>query len=81
MADWEERWQKLATKITADAAKKRRLEGEEESEPLEPAELPAIGEPPAIASSAAQDPDPDSDEVYVITSAKPRQPDWLRSAR
>ena len=81
VAEWEERWQKLATKITADAAKKRRLEGEEESEPLEPAELPAIGEPPAIASSAAQDPDPDSNEVYVITSAKPRQPDWLRSAR
>ncbi len=30
VADWEERWQKLATKITADAAKKRRLEGEED---------------------------------------------------
>ncbi len=80
VAEWEERWQKLATKITADAAKKRRLDGEEDSEPLEPAALPAIGEPPAIASSAAQAPDPDSDEVYVITSAKPRQPDWLRPA-
>ena len=43
VADWEERWQKLATKITADAAKKRRLEGEEDAEPLEPAELPAVG--------------------------------------
>ena len=80
VAEWEERWQKLATKITADAAKKRRLDGEEDAEPLEPAELPPIGEPAAVASSAAQAPDPDSDEVYVITSAKPRQPGWLRPA-
>ena len=78
VAEWEERWQKLATKITADAAKKRRLDGEEVSEPLEPAELPAIGETPAIAPSPAQDPDPDSGEVYVITSAPPRQPGWLQ---
>ncbi len=86
--EWEERWQKLAEKITADAAKKRRLDGEEGSEPLEPAELPAVGETPAIAPSAAQAPDPDSDsdsdsdsdEVYVITSAKPRQPGWLPPA-
>ncbi len=80
VAEWEERWQKLAEKITADTAKKRRLDGEEASEPLEPAELPAIGETPAIAPSPAQTPDPDSGDVYVITSAPPRQPGWLQPA-
>jgi hypothetical protein len=75
VAEWEERWQKLADKITADAAKKRRNDGEELSEPPEPADLPAL-EPPALGAAAAQAPDPDSGEVYVITSAKPRQPGW-----
>jgi hypothetical protein len=76
VAEWEERWQKLATKLTADAAKKRRADGEEPAEPLEPAELSAAQEPPALGSGATPAPDPDSDEVYVITSAKPRQPGW-----
>ena len=34
VAEWEERWQKLAEKITADAARKRRNDGEENAEPL-----------------------------------------------
>ena len=76
VAEWEDRWQKLAAKITAETAKKRRNDGEEAAEPLEPAELPAIGEPPPLGPAAAQTPDPDSGEVYVITSAKPRQPGW-----
>jgi len=75
VAEWEERWQKLADKITADAAKKRRNDGEEPSEPLEPADLPAT-EPPALGPAAEPAPDPDSDEVYVITSAKQRLPGW-----
>jgi hypothetical protein len=81
VAEWEERWQKLATKITADAAKKRRSDGEEPSEPPEPADAPAAAEPPALGPAATQAPDPDSGEVYVITSAKPRQPGWLPGAR
>ena len=40
VAEWEERWQKIAEKITADAARKRRNDGEENAEPLEPAERP-----------------------------------------
>jgi hypothetical protein len=79
VAEWEERWQKLATKITADAAKKRRSDGDDQQAPPEPADSPAIPEPPAVAS-AAQDPDPDPGEVYVITSAKPRQPGWPAGA-
>ena len=75
IAEWEERWQKLAEKITADAARKRRND-EENAEPLEPAEAPAALEPPALKPAAAQPPDPDGGEVYVITSAKPRQPGW-----
>jgi len=72
-AEWEERWQKLATKITADAAKKRRGEGEGEERLAlpEPAEVPVIPEPPAAQEVAAE-----PGEVYVITSAKPRQPGW-----
>jgi hypothetical protein len=74
VAEWEERWQKVAEKITADAAKKRRNDGEETAEPLEPADAPAALEPPH--KLAAAPPDPDSGEVYVITSAKPRPPGW-----
>ncbi len=75
IAEWEERWQKLAEKITADAARKRRND-EENAEPLEPAEAPAALESPALKPATAQPPDPDGGEVYVITSAKPRQPGW-----
>jgi hypothetical protein len=75
VAEWEERWQKLATKITADAAKKRCGDGDGQQAPPEPADSPAAPEPPA-AAAAARDPDPDPGEVYVITSAKPRQPGY-----
>jgi len=73
VAEWEERWQKLATKITADAVKKRRGDGEELLALPEPADQLAL-EPPA--QPAAQEPPAESSEVYVITSAKPRQPGW-----
>ena len=73
VAEWEERWQKLATKITADAVKKRRGEGEELLALPEPADQPAL-EPPA--PTVAQEPPAESGEVYVITSAKPRLPGW-----
>jgi hypothetical protein len=74
VAEWEERWQKLAAKITADAVKKRRAEGEERLALPEPADQPALPEPPAapVAREAPSEPG----EVYVITSAKPRQPGW-----
>jgi hypothetical protein len=76
IAEWEERWQKLADRVTAEAARKRRNDGEEDAEPLEPADAPAALEPPALKAAAAQPPEPDGGEVYVITSAKPRQPGW-----
>jgi hypothetical protein len=75
VADWEERWQKLATKITADATKKRRTDGYDQQATPEHANTPDIPEPPIVAA-AAQDADPDPGEIYVITSAKPRQPGW-----
>jgi hypothetical protein len=75
-AEWEDRWQKVAEKITADAAKKRRNDGDEAAEPLEPAAAPAALEPPPRKAATAPPPDPDGGEVYVITSAKPRQPGW-----
>jgi hypothetical protein len=76
VADWEERWQKLAEKLTAEAAKKRRGEGDEAAEPVEPADTSAALEPPARKPATPQPPDSDGGEVYVITSAKPRQPGW-----
>jgi hypothetical protein len=75
VAEWEERWQKLATKVTADEARKRRSDGDDEQAPPEPADSSAIGEPPP-AAAAAPEPDFDPGEVYVITSAKPREPGW-----
>jgi hypothetical protein len=74
IAEWEDRWQKLADKITADVAKKHRSDGEE-TEPPEPAEVSAMTEAPALPPITSA-PDPDSGEVYVITSAKPRTPGW-----
>ena len=76
VAEWEDRWQKIAEKITADAARKRRNDSEESAEPLEAADTPAALEPPAPGPAAAQPPDPDGGEVYVITSAKPRPSGW-----
>ena len=75
VAEWEERWQKLADRLTAEAARKRRSEGEENAEPVEPTDAPAALEPPKPAA-APPPPEPDGGEVYVITSAPPRQPGW-----
>ena len=72
VAEWEERWQKIADTITAEAAKKRRQDGEEPTETLEPADA----SPDPVSTAQAQAPDANSGEVYVITSAKPRQPGW-----
>jgi hypothetical protein len=74
VAEWEERWQKLATKITSDASKKRRGDGDERQALPEPADQPALPEQPAPPS--APDSPAEAGEVYVITSAKPRQPGW-----
>ena len=71
VGEWEERWQKLASKLTADAAKKRR----DDDEHPEPSEAPAI-EPPTALKAPAPEAEPTPTEVYVITSAPPRQPGW-----
>ena len=74
LAEWEERWQKLATKITADAAKKHRGDADGPQALPEPADTPALPEPPG--PPAVPDVPSEPGEVYVITSAKPRQPGW-----
>jgi hypothetical protein len=74
VAEWEERWQKLATKITAEASKKLRGGGDERQALPEPADQPVLPEQPA--PPAAPDSPTKAGEVYVITSAKPRQPGW-----
>jgi hypothetical protein len=75
IAEWEERWQKLAAKVSADAAKQHRDDdGDEREARPEPADAPGRAELPA--PPAVQDSAPESGEVYVITSAKPRQPGW-----
>jgi hypothetical protein len=71
VGEWEERWQKLADKLTADAAKKRR----DDDERPEPSEAPAV-EPLAALKAPTPEADPAPTEVYVITSAPPRQPGW-----
>jgi hypothetical protein len=73
VAEWEDRWQKLAEKLTAETARKRRNDGEDSAEPAEPADAPAAVEPPPVKPAAPPPPDADGGEVYVITSAKPRQ--------
>lgn len=72
VTEWEERWQRLAAKLNADAAKKRRPDGDEQPEV---SDTPAVPEPPALKSPAPETPS-DPGEVYVITSAPPRQPSW-----
>jgi hypothetical protein len=67
-AEWEERWHKLAEKFPADDTKEPA--GEPEEQPAETGEAPAAEDAPQPGNPA------DSGEVYVITSAKPRQPDW-----
>jgi Helix-turn-helix domain len=74
VAEWEERWQNIAEKLTAETARKRRADGEEIAEPVEPTDAPAALEPPKPATPPP--PEPDGSEVYVITSAPPRQPGW-----
>ena len=76
VAEWEERWQKLAEKVTADTARKRKNDGDDGAEPMEPSDAPAALEPPARPAATPPPPDSDGGEVYVITSAKPRQPGW-----
>jgi hypothetical protein len=71
-AEWEDRWQKLAEKLTAETARKRRNDSEDSTEPVEPADAPAALESPAAKPAAPPPPDADGGEVYVITSAKPR---------
>jgi len=75
VAEWEERWQKLADKAAADSAKKRRPD----EEPAEPADAVALAEPPALKAPAAEPAPAEPSEVYVITSAPPRQPGWPTS--
>jgi helix-turn-helix protein len=74
VAEWEERWQNIAEKLTAETARKRRADGEEIAEPVEPTDAPAALEPPKPATPPP--PEPDGSEVYVITSVPPRQPGW-----
>ena len=64
-SEWEDRWHKLAEKITAEAIKKQGGEGEAPPEPSDPPQSPG----PQASSSQ---PPPDDGEIYVITSAKPR---------
>lgn len=71
IAEWEERWQTVADKLTAEAARKSRADSEE---PAGQADAPAALEPPK--PTASPPPEPGRDEVYVITSAPPRQPGW-----
>ena len=72
VAEWEERWQKIASRLTAEAARKRRNDGEDAIEPVEPADAPAALEPPSVKPAAPPPDDESGGEVYVITSAKPR---------
>ena len=74
LAEWEDRWHKLSDRLTAEAARKHRGDGEESVEPVEPTDAPAALEPPKPA--ATPPPESDGGEVYVITSAPPRQPGW-----
>lgn len=65
VGEWEDRWHKLAERITADAAKKQPKDAET---PPEPSDLPETPPAPKPAPEAA-----DKGEIYVITSARPRQ--------
>ena len=72
VAEWEERWQKIASRLTAEAARKRRNDGEDVAEPVEPADAPAALEPPPVKPAAPPPDDESGGEVYVITTAQPR---------
>lgn len=62
MADWEERWHKLAEKIGTEPAPA-------ETETAAPSDSAGLSGPSGPSGETGT-----SDEVYVITSAKPRQP-------
>jgi hypothetical protein len=71
-AEWEDRWHKLAGRITGDSPRKG-PDGEEGPSLPEPADrlsLPELSVPPAPPDTASE-----AGEVYVITSAKPRPAD------
>jgi hypothetical protein len=74
-AEWEDRWHKLAEKITAEAAKKQQADGDGESAP-EPGDTPELPGAQVPEPPASPPPSGGNGEVYVITSAKPRQPGW-----
>jgi hypothetical protein len=69
-AEWEDRWHKLAEKITAEAVKKQ--DGETPPEPASASDTATTQSPPPSAPPPAGG----QSEIFVITSAKPRQPGW-----
>jgi Helix-turn-helix domain len=75
VAEWEDRWHKLAEKITAEAAKKQG-DSEDSPEPTEASEATRASQvSPGPPTPGPQQPgQAGQSEVYVITSAKPRQP-------
>lgn len=72
--EWEDRWHKLAEKITAEAVKKQ-ADGETPPEPASASDTATTQSPPS-PPSAAPPPAAGQSEIFVITSAKPRQPGW-----
>jgi hypothetical protein len=72
VTEWEERWQRLAAKLSVDVGKKHRPD---DDGPPEALDTPASAEPAVQVAPAPETP-PDPGEVYVITSAPPRQPNW-----
>ncbi len=74
VAEWEDRWHKLAEKITAEAAKKQ-ADGEDPPEPAEASDVQAAQSPTQPPGSQHHGQSAGHGEVYVITSAKPRAAD------
>ena len=74
-AEWEDRWHKLAEKITAEAAKQQG-DGEDPPEPAAQAEVAGDQGPQQPAATPPPQAQQGQSEVFVITSAKPRQPGW-----
>ena len=69
VAEWEDRWHKLAEKYPpAEPTEDSHNDGGDTSEPSDT--------PEAAAPQGATAPPPGPGEVFVITSAKPRQPGW-----
>jgi hypothetical protein len=72
--EWEDRWHKLAERITADAAKNPKKQSGDDEAPVEPADASVIVTAPPEPTPP---PAADSGEVFVITSAKPREQGWF----